>query len=242
MLASDETQHALRQVASSPEIRDAMRKQTTGLAEEVVGGVRASAVRLDGRVEHAVSRGKQVGRPAFAGIATRALALATDAIVTTAMFMAVVGVVAIVASLVGGLGPDWLVGTLLSVGWNAHRRHVLRALLEHRRTHARDAAACVFASRRMAGGIPSVGRSIVRLAGLVLSIASLFIGFVPVLFDRRRRGLADFLGGTVVLYDDATIGACPVRSGRKSVRGARPKAKLGLTWVTSRLPRSIQAH
>lgn len=117
MLASEETQHALRQVASSPEIRDAVRKQTTGLAEEVVGGIRASAVRLDGRVEHAVGRSKQVGRSAFAGLATRALALATDAIVTTAMFMAVVGVVAIVASLVGGLGPDWLVGTLLSVGW-----------------------------------------------------------------------------------------------------------------------------
>ena len=104
VLASEETQHALRQVASSPELRDAMRKQTAGLAEEVVGGVRASAVRLDGRVEHAVSRGERVGPSAFAGIATRALALATDAIVTTAMFMGVVGVVAIVASLVGGSG------------------------------------------------------------------------------------------------------------------------------------------
>ena len=55
-----------------------------------------------------------------------------------------------------------------------------------------------------AGGIPTADRSIVRLAGLVLSIASLFIGFVPVLLARRRRGLADFLGGTVVLYDDAS--------------------------------------
>ena len=115
--ASEETQHALRQVASSPELRDAMRRRTAGLADEVVGGVRASAVRLDGRVEHAVSRREPVGRPAFAGIATRALALATDAIVTTALCMAVVGVVAIVVSLVGGLGPDWLVGALLSVGW-----------------------------------------------------------------------------------------------------------------------------
>ena len=98
VLASDETQHALRQVASSPEIRDAMRKQTAGLAEEVVAGARASAVRLDGRIERAVSRRERVGRSAFAGIATRAIALAADVIVTTAMFMAVVGVVAIVAS------------------------------------------------------------------------------------------------------------------------------------------------
>ena len=55
--------------------------------------------------------------PAFGGVATRALALATDAIVTTAMYMGVVGVAAIVASLVGGLRPEWLVGTLLAVGW-----------------------------------------------------------------------------------------------------------------------------
>lgn len=208
MLASEETQHALRQVASSPEIRDAMRKQTTGLAEEVVGGIRASAVRLDGRVEHAVGRGKQVGRSAFAGLATRALALATDAIVTTAMFMAVVGVVAIVASLVGGLGPDWLVGTLLSVGWTVTAGTYF-VLFWSTAGHTPGMRLIGLRVEAQAGGTPSIGRSIVRLAGLVLSIASLFIGFVPVLFDRRRRGLADFLGGTVVLYDDATIGLPP---------------------------------
>ena len=42
-----------------------------------------------------------------------------------------------------------------------------------------------------------------RLAGLVLAIVPLFAGFVPVLFTERRRGLPDFLAGTVVVYDDA---------------------------------------
>ena len=180
-----------------------MRRQTAGLADEVVGGVRVSAVRLDGRVEHAVSRRERVGRPAFAGIATRALALATDAIVTTAMFMAVVGVVAIVASLVGGLGQDWLVGTLLSVGWTVVAGTYF-VLFWSTTGHTPGMRLMRLRVERRAGGIPSFGRSIVRLVGLVLSIASLFIGFVPVLFDRRRRGLADFLGGTVVLYDDAS--------------------------------------
>ncbi len=60
-----------------------------------------------------------------------------------------------------------------------------------------------------AGGIPSVGRSILRLIGLVVSIAAFFIGFVPVLFDKRRRGLADFLAGTAVLYDDTIVNAEP---------------------------------
>ena len=40
------------------------------------------------------------------------------------------------------------------------------------------------------------------MVGLVLSIALLFIGFVRVLFDERRRGLADFMAGTTVLYDE----------------------------------------
>jgi hypothetical protein len=51
VLASDETQRALGHVASSPELRDAITRQTGGLAEEFVGGVRASAVRLDDRAE-----------------------------------------------------------------------------------------------------------------------------------------------------------------------------------------------
>ena len=42
---------------------------------------------------------------------------------------------------------------------------------------------------------------IVRFVGLVLSIVPLFAGFLPVLFTKRRRGLADFLAGTVVVYD-----------------------------------------
>ena len=39
-----------------------------------------------------------------------------------------------------------------------------------------------------------------RLIGLGLAIIPLFLGFVPVLFDERRRALQDFLAGTVVVY------------------------------------------
>ena len=52
------------------------------------------------------------------------------------------------------------------------------------------------------GQPPSIGRSLVRLVGLALSIVPLFAGFVPVLFTEQRRGLADFLAGSVVLYED----------------------------------------
>ena len=52
------------------------------------------------------------------------------------------------------------------------------------------------------GSPPSLGRALVRLVGLILAIVPLFAGFLPVLFDRRRRGLQDYLAGTVVLYAD----------------------------------------
>jgi uncharacterized RDD family membrane protein YckC len=55
---------------------------------------------------------------------------------------------------------------------------------------------------RPEGGPPSIGRSIVRLAALVVAIIPLFAGFVPVLFTDKRRGLPDYVAGTVVVYDD----------------------------------------
>ena len=55
------------------------------------------------------------------------------------------------------------------------------------------------------GSPPSVGRALVRLVGLVLAIVPLFAGFLPVLFDRRRRGLQDYLARTVVLYADRSL-------------------------------------
>jgi uncharacterized RDD family membrane protein YckC len=45
----------------------------------------------------------------------------------------------------------------------------------------------------------SLLRSLVRFVGLILAIAPLFLGFISVPFDRRRRALPDFLAGTVVV-------------------------------------------
>ncbi len=201
VLASPETQRVLRHVASSPELRHAIARQTTGLSDEVMTGVRVSAARLDGRAEQIVGRPARAARPIEAGIATRALALATDAALTIVLFMSVVGVAALVASLVGGLRPAWLAGVLLSSGWlllvgtyfvlfwSAAGQTPGMRLLRVR--------VC-----RPGGERLSVGRSVVRLAGLLLAIVPFFAGFLPVLFTQRRRGLPDFVAGTVVLYDD----------------------------------------
>ena len=136
----------------------------------------------------------------YSGIATRAIALATDGLLTVVLFMSVVGIASLVASLVGGLRPEWLVGVLLGSGWmlvvgvpfvlfwsTAGQTPGMRLL------HVRV--------RGPAGDAPSIGRSLVRLVGLVLAIVPFFAGFLPVLFTDRRRVLPDFLAGTVVVYD-----------------------------------------
>jgi uncharacterized RDD family membrane protein YckC len=202
VLASDETQLVLRHVASSPELRDAIARQTTGLAEEVVGGVRASAVRLDDRAERVLRRPLRTERSVYGGIATRAVALATDAALAIVLYMSTIGIVSLVASLVGGLRPEWLVGALLGLGWLL----VVGTYFVLFWSAAGQTPGMRLLRLRVlgpGGRPPSIGRSLVRMVGLVLAVVPLFAGFVPVLFTARRRGLPDFLAGTVVLYDDA---------------------------------------
>jgi uncharacterized RDD family membrane protein YckC len=202
VLASDETQRALGHVASSPELRHAIARQTTGLADEVVVGVRASAAQLDDRAEQVVRRPSRTTRTPYAGIATRAIALAADTAVTIVIFMSVVGVAALVSSLVGGLRPQWLVGALLGSGWMI----VVGAYFVLFWSAAGQTPGMRLLRLRLrgpAGSSLSVGRSFVRFVGLLLAIVPLFAGFLPVLFTERRRALPDFLAGTVVLYEDA---------------------------------------
>ncbi len=200
VLASDEMQSAIRHVASSPELRDAIARQTTGLADEMVGGLRASSVRLDDRAEHVLRRPPRSVPSPYGGIGTRAIALATDALLIVVLFTSVVGIASLVASLVGGLRPEWLVGVLLGAGWTlvAGAYFVLFWSTAGQTPGMRLLHIRV---RGPGGEIPSVGRSLVRVVGLVLAIVPMFAGFIPVLFTDRRRGLPDFLAGTVVVYD-----------------------------------------
>ena len=117
VLASDQMRRTVEEVVASPAVRAAITRQTTGFFEEVADRVSAAAVRLDDRLTLRRWEPSAEPPPPFAGIVTRALALAADALLTIALYMLVVGSVALIGSLVGGLRPHWLVGVLLAVGW-----------------------------------------------------------------------------------------------------------------------------
>ena len=194
VLASPAAREALERITSSPEVRRALARQSAGIAEDVVAGVRSAAVRLDRRAGRPVA-------PQYAGIGTRAVALATDALLALIIFAAVSAVFALIASLVGGVHPHWAAGTALGGGamliaggyfvffWSAAGQTPGMRLMRLR-------------VRRQDGRGLSVFRAAVRAVGLALAIIPWFLGFVPALFDGRRRALPDYLAGTVVLYDD----------------------------------------
>jgi uncharacterized RDD family membrane protein YckC len=199
LVRSDEVQHAIRDVVASPEVRAALAEQSAGLLEEMAADIRTRAIALDDRIEARVRRRPRAGRSSFAGVATRGAAFVVDALAIAIIFALVAGLLSLVSYLVGGLRPTWLVGSLLGSGWAlvagtylvffwsaAGRTPGMHVM--HVRVRAR------------AGMPPSIGRSIVRVVATWISIVPFFLGYVPVLFDARRRGLPDFVAGTEVVY------------------------------------------
>src|SRR5512132_304481 len=198
ILQSDQMQLAIREAAASPEVRAALTRQTAGFAEELIAGIRARAVRLDDRIGR--RRPRATAAP-FAGIATRALAFAIDAGLIILIWSALSALIALASSLVGELRPVWLAGLLLVSGltlvagiyfatfWSGAGQTPGMRLLRLRRWGP-------------GGDPPSLWRSLVRVVGTAIAIIPLFAGYLPVLFDARRRGLPDFLAGTVVVYED----------------------------------------
>ena len=164
----------------------------------------------------------------YAGIATRALALAIDVAIVHVIVFAGGAVLALVGSLVGDLKLDTL-GRVLAAGawagtvaiyfitfWSAAGQTPGMRVMDIRVTTAE-------------GGLPSIGRSIVRVGGLALAIIPLFAGFLPVLVDDRRRALQDFLARTVVVHGEmpypaqvAPAGAHPQARGARNIELAPP--------------------
>jgi uncharacterized RDD family membrane protein YckC len=164
----------------------------------------------------------QAGVP-YAGIATRAVALAIDAALANGIVLVGGGVLALVGSLVSDVQLDTL-GKVLATGawlvvvcsyfvlfWSTTGQTPGMRLMQ-------------VEVQTTLGARPGVPRCIVRVIGLGLAIVPLFLGFVPVFFDARRRGLHDFLANTVVCYADADLRTDDVVAAQHPRRLARGSA------------------
>ena len=161
-------------------------------------------------------------RMPYAGIATRAVALAIDVAIAQGIVLLGGAVIGLVASLVGDLKLDTTLEKLLAAG--AWALTVAFYFVLFWSTAGQTPGMRLMALRVSTpdGEHPGVARSIVRLIALGLAIIPLFAGFIPVLFDSRRRGLHDFIAGTVVVYAGEEPPPLPAQSVSAVVGDVQP--------------------
>jgi uncharacterized RDD family membrane protein YckC len=199
---SEAMRQAIHDVVTSAEVRDAVTEQTMGVFEDLATDLRTQAVRLDGRVETAVRRkGHAHGATPFAGVVSRGLAFGIDLLAIAVVTVVLDGILALVSYLLGGLGSKALAGglvgggfllvagTYLVVFWSVAGRTLGMQVMALR-------------LRDKSGRVPSLGRALVRVVLTWFSIAVLFLGYVPILFDARRRAVPDLVAGTEVVYEE----------------------------------------
>jgi uncharacterized RDD family membrane protein YckC len=205
LLASDEVQKLVERIAQAPEVRSAIAYQGVGLVDDIGAQIGRIARRLDAaaeRVARAVfRRPAREGESAQAGLVTRGLALAIDAIILNFSFFAFSSLLALGIDAVFGLSGDasgpaivagtavWLVagGAYLITFWGL----------------SGETPGMRFLDLRMKGPDgPRLGfrRAARRLVGVGLSVLTLGVGFLMSLFDERRRSLADRFAHTEVRY------------------------------------------
>jgi uncharacterized RDD family membrane protein YckC len=193
----------LTRVVEAPEVRHALERQTAGFGADVVSAMRLRAGRVDDSTEGAFHL--WLHRPPaddrtrhYGGVGTRGSALAADAILVNLVFLFCGALCGLFASLFGPLRPVWLVDALAGAGWTI----VVALYFVGFWSAAGQTPGLRMMRLRVvdeSGGAPSALRSAVRLVGLALAIIPLFAGFLPVLFDGRRRALQDYLAGTAVV-------------------------------------------
>jgi uncharacterized RDD family membrane protein YckC len=144
---------------------------------------------------------RSAGRePEYEGLVTRTLAFAVDAAVITITALVVGGAIGLCLSVLSI--PSGVKDVLLGIGaflslvwssvyfvtfWSTTGQTPGNRLLGIRVCRADDHRA-----------LHPVG-AFVRLCALVLAAIPLLAGFLPILFDERRRGLQDILAGTIVI-------------------------------------------
>ena len=136
----------------------------------------------------------------YAGIVTRAVALAIDAAALTVGFAVTSAIVGLILSLfasidvsslgaVLGTAAAWTVVVCLyfTLSWAAAGQTAGMWLMRIRVVDR-------------SGEPPHLARSALRLVGAVLGAIPFFWGYFLVLFDARRRAFHDMLASTVVVY------------------------------------------
>ena len=209
-MAADLTERLVRRPEIQRAIEDAvgavLSRRASTMVDRVVGGAR----RMDARLESAPRRwarraprsGSQAARTGvpYAGLGSRIPGFLVDALAVHLVYLVGVAMVGLSLTLANWTPSHGLADALAAAGWAA----VVAVYFTGFWATAGQTPGMAFLRLRLVGvnaEPPGWGRSLLRLVGALVAVAFLFIGFLPVLVDDRRRALQDFLARTVVIYE-----------------------------------------
>jgi uncharacterized RDD family membrane protein YckC len=141
----------------------------------------------------------------YAGVATRAIALAVDGIIVQGTLLVLAAMTSLVGQLVGGVHLGTVGKMIAASAWALITATYFVAFwsLDGQTPGMRAMHVTVTTAHNHEP--PGVVRSIIRVIALGLCIIPCFLGFLPVLFDDRRRGLHDMAARTVVRYAEPAV-------------------------------------
>ncbi len=212
LLASEEVQKLIERIAEAPEIRAAIAQQGVGLIDDLGRAIRDTADHVDGAIARVLERMRgrtaaeattAAGEVRHVGLFTRAIAAVLDGVVINLSFLAISAIFGVT---IGGVigddqGPSGgaiAAAAALWTGAGALYFMTFWAL-------AGQTPGMRFLSIRLdVDGEKRIGarRAFRRVVGTALSVLTLGIGFLLVVFDPQRRSLADRMAGTEVIEAD----------------------------------------
>jgi uncharacterized RDD family membrane protein YckC len=209
LLASEEAQKLVERIAEAPEVRAAIASQGFGLLQDIGRQIREISDRVDLALERIARRfrGRTVAPETDrerVGLATRTVAALADGALLNLSFLAIsalfgVTIGGVIGDDSGTTGKELAVGGALWIGAGALYLGFFWSL------SGQTPGMRLLSIRLDIDGERHIGtrRAIRRLVGTALSILSFGIGFLLILFDDRRRSLADRMAGTEVIEDDS---------------------------------------
>lgn len=207
MLASNEAQKLVERIADAPEIRGAIASQGIGIVQDLGLQIARVTAHLDAALERVartlVRRPRRTEPTERIGLVTRALAFAVDA----GVLNLVIGATAAIVALIFGSG-DGVQRSTIAFGASAWVLGMSFYLLFFW-TLAGQTPGMRLLGIRLArdGGDHRLGfgQAVARLAGAVMSVAALGLGFAAILISDGRRGWHDRLAGTEVVRDERLL-------------------------------------
>lgn len=206
VLASDKAQMLVERIAGAPEVRAALAAQGFGLLTDLGRQVSKVTIRIDDWLERVVRalsrRRRRAEKTNRAGLVTRLVAAAVDGGLLVGGFTISLNLLGTILPIGGddGLALLWFLVIAVTIAFTTGSYFVLFWGLEGQTPGMRFIGIVL----QDPEGNHRIGprRAQLRMVGVFLSVLTLGLGFLAMLFSDRRRSLADSIAGTEVAYDE----------------------------------------